>query len=413
MKKFLIALFCIVLTFWLIFLACFVMNEINRGQMEAYISGFEPVAYEDQLLPELDGDGVPYFTTDGDFKVLHLTDVHICGGFISAANDKKALNAVAAMITAEKPDLVVVTGDISFAVPWSGTLNNKYAHSYFTSLMERLGVYYTVAFGNHDSENYNYYNRAAVGEMYEDESLQYSLFSSGPDDVFGECNHVINVKNSEGFITKSLVVIDSNAYTEDDLLGIGWDYDNIHEDQIEWYADTVEKYSAYNKSVYDSLSSESSKDAAEEYLTVKSLLFMHIPMKEVRDAYNEYVNNDSQNTDNVSYIEGNAGEVDKVVYSSEYPDEMFETVLRLGSTEAAFYGHDHLNNFVLEYKGVTLSYGYSIDYNAYAGIDGKGYQRGCAVINCNSDGTLEIIHENYYQDKYPSRYEKETVDMSK
>lgn len=413
MKKFLIVLFCIVLAFWLIFLACFVMNEINRGQMEAYISTFEPVEYEDRLLPELDGDGVPYFTTDGDFKVMHLTDVHICGGFISAVNDKKALNAVAAMITAEKPDLVVVTGDISFAVPWSGTLNNKYAHGYFTSLMERLGVYYTVAFGNHDSEGYNYYNRTAVADMYEDESLKYSLFSSGSDDVFGECNHVINVKNSKGLITQSLIVIDTNAYLENDPLGILWSYDNIHNDQIEWYKDTVEKYSAQNKAVYESLAVGEKPENAEDFLTVKSLLFMHIPLMEVREAYAEYVNNNSQNTDNVNYIRGNAGETDKIVYCSEIEENMFETILELGSTEALFYGHDHLNNFVLEYKGVTLSYGYSIDYNAYSGIDSKGYQRGCAVINCSPDTSFEITHENYYQDKYPSRYEKEVVDMTK
>ena len=102
-----------------------------------------------------------------------------------------------------------------------------------------------------------------------------------------------------------------------------------------------------------------------------------------------------------------------MVYCSEYEDNLFETVLELGSTKAMFYGHDHLNNFVLEYKGVTLSYGYSVDYSAYAGIAKKGYQRGCAVITCSPDTSLSITHENYYQDKYPSLYEKEEVDMSK
>lgn len=413
MKKFLTVLFWIILALWLVFLFCFVMNEINRMQMEEYISGFKPVEYDDQLKPRLDEDGVPYFTTDSDFKVLHLTDIHICGGFISSENDKKALNAVAAMITAEKPDLVVATGDISFAVPWSGTLNNKYAHDYFAALMETLGVYYTVVLGNHDSENYNYYNRAAVAEMYENRSLAHSLFSSGPEEIFGECNHIINVKNSQGLITKSLVMIDSNAYTEDDPLGIGWIYDNIHEDQIAWYADTVEKYNAYNRTVLNSLTDAEDAEIKEQFSTVKSLLFMHIPLKEVRDAYNEYVNNGRQNTDKVTYIRGNDGETDKVVYSSDFEDEMFETILDLGSTEALFYGHDHLNNFVLEYNGVTMSYGYSIDYNAYSGIADKGYQRGCAVITCHPDTAFDIRHENYYQDKYPSTYEKEVVDMSK
>ena len=100
-----------------------------------------------------------------------------------------------------------------------------------------------------------------------------------------------------------------------------------------------------------------------------------------------------------------------MVYSSKTDVELYETVLSLGLTEAIFYGHDHLNNFVLEYNGVKLSYGYSIDYLAYFGIDGKGAQRGCTVIICREGEESEIIHENYYQDKYTSQYPKEEVTM--
>ena len=87
-------------------------------------------------------------------------------------------------------------------------------------------------------------------------------------------------------------------------------------------------------------------------------------------------------------------------------------MLELGSTKAMFYGHDHLNNTVLEYKGITLSYGFSVDYFAYAGIDKIGSQRGCSIITCHPDGTFEITHENYYQDKYVPLYEKEIVDLT-
>ncbi|MBR2929922.1 MAG: metallophosphoesterase [Clostridia bacterium] len=412
MKKILIILGSIILAIALIFLGLFIANEINKAAILEYIEGFDSVEYSDQLEPMLDEFGNYYFTTDREFKVLHLTDVHLTGGVFFSGGDKKALNAVAAMVKAEKPDLVVTTGDISFAVPWTGTLNNAYAHGYFAALMEKLGVYWTVTFGNHDSEGYNYHGRSAVAKMYEDESLEHCLFSSGPDDVFGECNHVITVRNSDGYVTKSLVMIDTNAYMEGDPLGILWDYDNIHEDQIEWYRSVIEQYNEYNVRLYVEDNGEGST-VPDGIKTVKSLMFMHIPLFEVREAYQEYVNNGRADTDDVKYLGGNDGETDEVVYCSEQPEEMFETILELGSTEALFYGHDHLNNFRLEYKGVVLSYGYSIDYSAYFGIDGKGYQRGCAVIGIDGDGTVNIVHENYYQDKYPSVYEKESVDMSK
>ncbi len=383
-------------------------NKLNQVAMNEYIDSFEKVDIHNQLTPELDENGRYYFTTDGDFKVMQLTDVHIAGGILSVNQDKKAINAVAAMITAEKPDLVVVTGDISFAVPWAGTINNAYAHEYFKRLMENLGVYWTVTFGNHDSEVYDLYDRAAVAKMYEDESLEYCLFSSDDGDVWGECNHVINVRNSLGLITQSLIMMDTNSYTDEDPLGIRWIYDNIHEDQIEWYENTVTELNSYNKTIIDSIGT----DEYDSFATVKSLLFVHIPLMEVRNAYNEYLNAGEKNTDDLTYIKGKVGEKDPYVYCSMEEEEMFETMLRLGSTKAMFYGHDHLNNIVLEYKGITLSYGYSIDYFAYAGIEKIGSQRGCTLINCHSDTTFEIIHENYYQDKYQPLYEKEAVDLT-
>ena len=132
----------------------------NKGNMEK-IAGFESAAKENQLVPEKDEKGNWTFTTDEDFKVVQLTDVHIGGGFMSLKKDAMALNAVAAMIKAEQPDLVVVTGDISYPVPFqAGTFNNLESAKLFAALMEQLGVYWTLGFGNHDTEAYSYYNRA-------------------------------------------------------------------------------------------------------------------------------------------------------------------------------------------------------------------------------------------------------------
>ena len=386
-------------------------NKLNESAMLEYIDTFTEVELEDRLVPEYDEYGVPYFTTDRDFKVMQLTDVHIGGGIISSVEDKKAFNAIAAMIATEKPDLVVVTGDISFAVPWGASLDNSYAHRYFSRFMENLGVYWTVAFGNHDSETYNFYNRAAVAEMYESEALERCLFSADDGGVYGECNHVINVRNSRGLITKSVVVIDTNAYTDEDPLGLGWVYDNIHEDQIEWYRGIINRYSGYNQALLNSMPEGERPENIEDFTTVQSLMFIHIPIMEVRDAYNEYLAAGEKDTDDVKYIFGVVEESAPYVYCSEVEEEMFETILELGSTEALFYGHDHVNNITLEYKGVILCYGYSVDYYAYWEIDKSGSQRGCTVINCSADTSFEIIHENYYQDKYVPLYEKENVSM--
>ena len=96
----------------------------------------EPVFMENQLKPELDEEtGFYTFTTDRDFKVLQLSDIHIGSGFLTADNDKQAIKAVETMIRVEKPDLVIVTGDAFFPVPQSGTFNNANELKVFSTMM--------------------------------------------------------------------------------------------------------------------------------------------------------------------------------------------------------------------------------------------------------------------------------------
>ena len=113
----------------------------------------------------------------------------------------------------------------------------------------------------------------------------------------------------------------------------------------------------------------------------------------------------------MKYYFGTAGETGRVIYSGMGEDEVFETVQALGSTKAIFCGHDHYNNFSLDYKGIRLTYGKSIDYLAYDGIYKQGAQRGCTVITYSPDGSFDCASESYYQEKYQGYYAKEAVTM--
>lgn len=359
-------------------------NLLEKG------NSYNKVEMENQLVPQKDENGYWYFTTDGDFKVMHITDVHIGGGFMSKSVDEKALNAVAAMVTKEKPDLVIATGDIAFPVPYrAGTFNNYSGIKAFANLMESLGVYWDVTFGNHDAEAYSYFDREAVAKFYENEEYKYCLFQSGPEDVDGYGNHVIEVKNTDGIITQAMILIDSQAYVKDNIIeSIKGTYDNVHPNQVEWYETEIKRMNAENEKI--------NKDATP----VKSMAFFHIPLVEMDDAWKEFAQNGFKDTENFKFTEGIIGEGGRLVCCGYGEDDLFEKMLELDSTKAMFNGHDHVNNTTFEYKEIVFSYGYSIDYFAYSGIDKLGSQRGCTMITCKPDSTFTIDKYNYYSDRY-------------
>ena len=363
---------------------------------------YSKVQYENQLVPEKDENGNWYFTTDGDFKVMHITDVHIGGGFLSKGYDEKALNAVALMVTKEKPDLLIVTGDVAFPVPYTaGTFNNYSGAKAFANLMESLGVYWDVTFGNHDSEVYTYFDREDMSAFYGSDEFEYCLFEAGPKDVDGYGNHTIEVKNSDGIITQAMILIDSQAYIEDSIIeSIKGTYDNIHSNQVEWYEEEVNRMNAENRRI------------DEKAGTVVTHAFFHIPLVEMDDAWNEFKENGYKDTENFEYVEGLIGETGRQVCCAYGEDELFEKMLELGSTKAIHNGHDHVNNTTFKYKGITFSYGYSIDYFAYSNIDKLGSQRGNTMITLKPDGTFNIDKYNLYSDRYDLEgFTREEVTM--
>ncbi len=76
-------------------------NHLSVQKLLKQGSSYAKVEIENQLVPEKDEKGNWVFTTDREFKVMQLTDIHVGGGFMSKEVDEKALNAVAAMVTRE------------------------------------------------------------------------------------------------------------------------------------------------------------------------------------------------------------------------------------------------------------------------------------------------------------------------
>ena len=127
---------------------------------------------------------------------------------------------------------------------------------------------------------------------------------------------------------------------------------------------------------------------AEAGRIIPSLGFFHIPLQEYRTAYELY----EQGSDEVTwYFGANEEKMMDKVCCSEYPSSLFHVAKELGSTTGFFCGHDHYNNMSLEYGGIRLTYGMSIDYLVMPGIARDTKQRGGTLITVHGDGTTDIV----------------------
>lgn len=409
--KILLALVSIALALYFI---GFITNIFINLSLRSYIKSFEAVEYSsDRLVPQVE-DGYYCIKTDRDVNIMHITDVHIGGGFWSYKNDKKTIYELITMLQTEKPDFVILGGDNTYCVPGLGfnggfTANNRMAARTLIEIFEHEKVYFTTVFGNHDTESFNYADRDEIGALYMDDKFEYCFFEQQFSDrdattVPSVSNQFVLIKNTKGEITKLVLLLDTNAYVDTKFMStVFGKYDVIHPAQTKWVKETIE---------------ELSKEAGlpeGEYL--KCLVFMHIPFGEYRNALDDLIVEERDKKGNIvsfaqkkpqntEFVEGVWGE-EKVCYgglsnegSPESQDNFFEVIAdEMHSMEAAFSGHDHTNNAVVYYKGVMLSYGYSVDNEAYGNeISESGTQRGATVITVSPDGSFKQVHKNAYTD---------------
>lgn len=428
-KKWVRRLFTVIGVIAAIYLILFVANVLVNVSLRNYIKSFEPVEYgEDRIVPAVE-DGHVTLTTDRELRIMHVTDVHIGGGLFTYKNDKKTIYELITMLQKEKPDFVISTGDNTYCViplgfHGSGTFNNMMVAKTFITIFDHEQVYFDTVFGNHDTESMDYANRQKVGNLYQSGYSDYCVFKQeftdlNSDTVPSVTNQFIKVKNSNGDITKLLLLIDSNAYEDTNFFtAVFGKYDVIHEAQVEWAADTIKE-----------LSKEAGLPEGEY---IETLAFMHIPIGEYRTALDELITEikdekgnitgfvQNENAPNTEFIEGEWGE-EKVCYGGlsqkdvkpEDLDNFFEVLCEdMGAVDAIFCGHDHTNTAVLRYKGILLDYGYSLDNEAYGKrIMKSGRQRGATVITIYPDGSYNQVHKNAYKDYGVSMDKFEDVDL--
>lgn len=120
------------------------------------------------------------FRPDKTFKIIQFTDIHF--RFEFPITDS-VLAFMQKAIVSEKPDLVIMTGDI---VTSKGTAREGWLA--ITSPMIEKKVPWTVTLGNHDAESE--LSRSEIFEILM--QLPYNMVEIGPDNVNGIGNFVFS-----------------------------------------------------------------------------------------------------------------------------------------------------------------------------------------------------------------------------
>lgn len=298
------------------------------------------------------------FNSDGKFKIVQFTDVHL-----KVENQPRCdsvLNIMRMVIESEKPDLVVLTGDVATSE------DVKEAWAAVSKPMREAGIPWAVAFGNHDHEH-GYTNKQIMDYLT---TLPLNLSKNGPPEIHGSGNYVLEIKDAKSSTTKTLLYfIDSNAYTpekDNDELG---HYDWIRFDQIQWYRNTSRAFTNQNNNK-----------------PLPALAFFHIPFPE----YSE-----------IKKFTTTIGDMGENVASAKMNSGMYNAIYECGDVMATFCGHDHNNNYIGTLNNIALAYGCKTGLDAYGRLD-KG---GRVIVLFEGERKFETwIHNVKDSDKYHVTY---------
>lgn len=245
----------------------------------------------------------------GLFKIVQITDLHYKLGVKAS---EQGLACVREMVETEKPDLVVVTGDIIYSAPADSTL------SVVLKTFAKLGVPFCMTFGNHDYD----FKTPAVA--------LYNQMQKTPNCVMPvlqgkNTDYSLSILSSNGKRTAAVLYC-IDTHNKPAIGGIGG-YQWISHNQITWYRQRSMVYKQKNGG-----------------RPVPSLAFLHIPLPEFNYA--------TANTQCPMY-----GSRLEKAYSPSINSGMFASIKEMGDIMGVFCGHDHDNDYAVSYFNVLLAHG--------------------------------------------------------
>lgn len=267
------------------------------------------------------------FRSDSTFKIVQFTDLHLVW-----KTSERAYECVDHVIQNEKPDFIILTGDIIFSRP---ALDN------FKRIIQYISSYKTpfaFVFGNHDHQ----FDATDSMLLASVKDVPYNMTTTVAG-IDGDSNFDLPIYSKDGRKVESVIYgLDSHDSSRLTKAGVkGYDY--IQRDQIDWYIATSKKYTKENGGT-----------------PIPSIAFFHIPLQEFAVAC----------TNQRAALFGTRSEA---VCCADMNSGLFSAMKEQGDIMGIFCGHDHDNDYAVNWYNILLAYGrYSGDNTAYNHLKGNG-----------------------------------------
>ena len=409
-----------IITLLILYIFFFFSNCFINVGLRQYIRTYSPCSYsDDRITPKYykDGDYRYYtFVTDNNIKVVELTDLHIGGGFLSYKRDRKTIKETITIIQNELPDLVILNGDFLYpGITSSGTINNRQTLKTIMYMMNHLGTYYTFNLGKTDIHTFSYLHAKGFYNILANSKSKYLLYQPYITN-YGYTNQFFVEKNSKGLVSNIIFTIDSNEKKINNKeFSFRKNNGIIFDEQVSWAKEIINYFTLKNQTIIDESIIEYTDDERNNYLPVKSFVYTHIPVSEYAIAYEDLIHRNFAKTLTSEYV---SGIWDELVMNNDYKtqihyngrntgieigkeDKLLEVLsTELKSLKAVFFGGDHLNNGIINYKGVYLCSNYSLDNITIKDIKNYGAHRGLTVVTYNDYGSSIITPLNIYEQSY-------------
>ncbi len=310
--------------------------------------------------------------SEQDFCLLNLTDPQLKIEEWDENNKTGKIfkNTVETLIERVSPDLITLSGDLSYA-------DDFHSYKKFADYFDSFKIPWTVCFGNHDNQDGDEVVQKVIDEYVKHEFFIFEKCDSS----LGNSNCVIaiekNGKNAEGII---LMDTHDRVYYRENDCGINQAWGYLTSEQLDWYKKQILKL----KEIGCNDTTLITHIPINAYITVAKVAFKNPnPDKSLSLA-------DSYSSDmwNKGY-EDSYGVFHEPI--SAYPEDegAFDLICELGSTKNILCGHNHVNNWVVKHKGVRFIFGTKTGSGSYW----EPEINGGTVLRINEKGVISVKHE--------------------